>query len=418
MLYVVLFSLYLFLAGFFIWKGAKNANHAEITILFLIAFLLKVLIGCLYGKFYSHQIPNADTWNYFYGGLKLNQEHWVSVFNVDSSKNYNILSTQSYFNYYRYLIIDMLSGACSLMTGGRYYCNVIIFNFITFLGLLKLYRFLININPHYKAAFFLVLFFFPPFVFWTSGFHRDGLCMTFLGIYLYAMQNLMKFTKPKYIMAVMISIAFMLFLRSFWGFSAIIVGILWFISTKMKRIKPLVVFSLGAIFLTGLFALSALAPPNLNFAKSLVDKQHAFLGLQGDSELLVTRLTLNLKVYFEAIFDGFNHLLLRPYPSEIGHSPLYFLTFLENLFVWILFVLAIYFRINRKSTIVLYKPENNVLLFLVIINYAIIGLTVPFLGAIVRYKAPFELLLILLLVQYFPQQFLRKLVPNRFRINI
>ena len=64
---------------------------------------------------------------------------------------------------------------------------------------------------------------------------------------------------------------------------------------------------------------------------------------------------------------------------------------------------------------VLSKPENNVLLFLVIIDYAVIGTTVPFLGAIVRYKAPFELLLILWLVQYIPVDFLRKLVPKWLR---
>jgi len=437
MLGYIVFFFYLILFCYFVFIITKKHGLVQFPILFVIAFIFKVLFGCLYGKYYTYQIPQADTWNYFFNGLKLNQSHWKGVFKTPSDGNFNLLSPHSYFNYYRYLFLDIYSGFCSLLTGGRYYCNVIFYNFSIFVGLLQLYRFLIKFSPAYKTIFFCILFFFPPFVFWTSGFHRDGLLIAFLGIFLYSMQKCCSMHRLMDIVLLFLSLALLIFMRFFWGFSAIIIGVLWFIAVKFRNnLRPCPVFTFGGIGGVIIFALSALAPNGLNFAESLVEKQHAFLALNGLSELGTSRLSLNPISFVKVLLEGYNHLLLRPYPREIAGAPLYLLAFIENLFVLLLAGLSFFFVIKRENrggtskpveigtkswdgecnkVVVLSKPENNVLLFLVILNYSIVGITVPFLGAIVRYKAPFELLLIILLIQYVPVEFLRKLVPKRIR---
>lgn len=413
---IFIFVIYFTLFSIILFKFTRNLKLRINPLAWNVAFMFKLLVGTFYALSFKNLSPTADTWLYFQNGINIIDHHFSPNNNI-VYKNLNILDSNSYFNQYRYLLMDYLSAFLSILSGKSYYINLIFYNFLVLLGIIKLYQATLKIDIRYEYIFFIILCFFPPFVFWTSGYHRDGLCIATLGIYLFYFQQFLSNHHWKPLVFSLIAICLLLFMRSFWGFSAFIVGLLWFLSAKLNNSKPFWVFSLGALFLIGLFILSAFAPPNLNFAQSLVYKQHAFLDLQGSSELPITKLALNVKAYCKALLDGFNHLTVRPYPDEIG-TLFYLLAFLENFLIWILIGLACYFAFKGKNRRVFSKPENNVLLFLVIISYAVIGLTVPFLGAIVRYKAPFELLLILLLVQFIPLKFLCKLCPKRFKSAI
>ena len=377
----------------------------------LAAFLTKVVFGCIYGYFHEKFIPLADTWNYHFNGLKLNQTHWEHFLDHNPSSNPDNISIQAVLDFYRFEFMDAVSAIFSLITGGRYYVNVILYNFITFFGILRLYQFLLNLNPEYKKAYFVMLFFFPPFVFWTSGIHKDGICMALLGVFLYQFDILLKNYSAKSIIYSLIAICGLVFIKSYWGFAAIIGAGIWAISWRIKKISPKTIFAIGFILFILVFALTAYFPPSMNFAQSIINKQQKFIGLGGGSQIPITKLSLNFGVYMQACLDALNHLFLRPYVSEISGSPLYLATFLENVFVGILIILALYFSFIKKSGLrPLQKQQNNVLLFLVLVNYLIIGLTVPILGAIVRYKAPFEMLLILVLVQFIPVRIWNRLL--------
>ncbi|UAY55454.1 hypothetical protein [Arachidicoccus terrestris] len=304
--------------------------------------------------------------------------------------------------------MDALSAILSLLSGSRYYVNVIFFNFITLIGILRLYLFFINLNPSYKTAFFLILFFFPPFVFWTSGFHRDGLLVSALGFFLFNLQMFLSSRKVVNLLIAFASVGLMLFMRSFWGVSSLIVAIIWLtiINSRQKRIF----IALSILFLIFLLFLFGHASRCINILNSLVEKQQAFLSLHGNSELPMTRLSKEPMSFLMAFLDGMRNLLFKPSLNQISKSPLYFLVFLENCFVELLFCGAIFYSIKKRIISPLSKVGNNMLLLLVLINYSIIGVTVPFLGAIVRYKAPFEILLIMVLVQFIPIKSLNKLI--------
>ena len=96
--------------------------------------------------------------------------------------------------------------------------------------------------------------------------------------------------------------------------------------------------------------------------------------------------------YFYDLPAALNHSFLRPYITE-GKSPLLLISALENLMMIVLLLGALF---NYRS---LFKILNNPLWMLLIsfavINYLIIGFTVPFFGAIIRYRILFEALLII-----------------------
>ena len=94
--------------------------------------------------------------------------------------------------------------------------------------------------------------------------------------------------------------------------------------------------------------------------------------------------------------QALNHIFIRPYPSE-AKGILYIFSFLDIVFF---FFLVIRMIINPSPYFKQIINDPLVLSFITIalLNYIIIGYTVPFLGAIVRYKASFEILFILVLV--------------------
>lgn len=412
MISIGIFLTYLSAFSYLVIKITKKQLCDQNWKLLLVAFLFKVLFGCFYGIYHKQFIPLADTWNYYFNGLKLNQTNWAGFLSHNRSSNPDNIIIQAVIDYYRFELMDAVSAIFNLMTGGRYFLNVILYNFIIFWGIVRLYLFMLKVNPDYKKVLFLALFFFPPFVFWTSGIHKDGLCIALLGVFLFSFDSFLSSRVLKSAVVFLIAAVCLVFIKSYWGLSALIGAGLWWIAAKSKKLTPALVFSLGFLLLAALFAITAFFPPSINFVQSIVHKQHKFLSLSGGSELPITTLSMDLGSYLRACLDALNHLLCRPYLNELRRGPLYAAVFFENLFVWILALLSVYYVFRKNPvTISLQKPQNNVLLFLVLVNYLIIGLTVPFLGAIARYKAPFEMLLILVLVQLIPAKIWNKLLP-------
>lgn len=413
-----IFFVYLLLFSVFLGINFPQNLSCKAYSLFLAPFIVKVGAGIFYGFYYSSQ-EYADTWTYFNNGLTILDSFKNNGFGAlttlipNKAHDFSFISGNSYFEYYRYAVMDWISAFFSYLSRENYYTNLIFYNFLVYLGLIKLYRFLIHIKPDYSQIFYYILFFFPPFVFWTSGFHRDGLCVAVLGYGLYYLQMLFAIKRLKFAVFVVLCVFLLFFLRSFWGVSFVTVAVLWWLGMSRRHGQLAIVYGLFA--LVGLFFVSAFFPTGLNLPLNLAYKQSGFLKLIGGSRLSLDRLSESPVSYFYPALQGLNHLFIRPLPTEIHGSFLYLFAFLENLVIWILVACIVIVGIKGKVVNPFRKIENCILIAYVLINYLVIGVTVPFLGAIVRYKSPFEILLLVVLVQFIPISLWNKMIPGKYR---
>ena len=109
--------------------------------------------------------------------------------------------------------------------------------------------------------------------------------------------------------------------------------------------------------------------------------------------------TLNDDVfsYIKILPQALNHVFVHPYITE-AKGVLYFFSFVEVIFFFFLLLRTV-LKPSADFKKILNDPLILSLITVALLNYIIIGYTVPFLGAIVRYKSSFEILFILVFLK-------------------
>src|SRR5688500_16931805 len=137
------------------------------------AFAFKILLGCLYGYVHLRFYNGDDTW--FYNAESLTAYNQLQSQPLDFFRNLwpahiNTFHQAKEFitrNLEQDLMIKVLA-VFNLLTGGNYYLNVVLFNFISFWGHYWLYSFLLRRYPEKKLVLIISVFFIPTIVFWLS----------------------------------------------------------------------------------------------------------------------------------------------------------------------------------------------------------------------------------------------------------
>jgi hypothetical protein len=188
----------------------------------------------------------------------------------------------------------------------------------------------------------------------------------------------------------------MLFLvRSFLALTLIPALLAWGMSGKLWQ-SPWKVFSSVYAICIFLFFLSGQLGP-VDFPGKIKERQQEFFRLKGGSEVRLDSLDERPVSYLKILPQALNHVFLRPYPGEQS-SLLYRFSALETWFCVIVFLLALVFP-SPSSRMVLIQPMVVTIIFYGLTNYLLIGYTIPFLGAIVRYRIIFETLFLAVLVR-------------------
>jgi hypothetical protein len=147
------------------------------------------------------------------------------------------------------------------------------------------------------------------------------------------------------------------------------------------------VYALGAI----LFFASAFISPEQNLPKMVADRQAEFFALKGNTVFELDRLQPEAGSFVRILPQAMVNVFFRPAPWE-AKGPLQLVSAADMLLFWAL-VLFSCFR-NRAAW--RQRFSHPLLLFLLVFSaslYIFIGYTVPFPGAIVRYKIIPELFL-------------------------
>lgn len=390
--------LFIFLLHRMVRKREVTMSVREIGL----AFLLKVGLACLYGYVFLHYYNGDDTW--YWHKLALDEP---AKFRNDPSRFYKDFSFIETYEWVgrrfwpglsawimaleKHIFVRTLA-LFNIFSGGNYYINTVFFNFIVFWGHYWLFSLLVKTFPGKRLPLLLIIFFFPPVLFWLSGIRADGLLLFFLGLLLWQFNKWLLQRKGSQLFLCVLAVLGILIFRNVLVLLLAPALLAWLISARYHR-KPLPVFvgayALGAL----LFFASAWISPGLNAPRMIAERQQEFMQLQGTRFHLDT-LQPTVAGFAQVLPQAAANTFLRPYVWE-AKGPLQIMTALEVLCFWLL-MLAPFVRKDKTWKDLPALPLAWCCLFFGISLYLFIGYTVPFPGAIVRYKALGELLLLVL----------------------
>ena len=361
-------------------------------------------IGIYYGQF----AYMFDTWGYHelsvteYKLLFHNpSEYFSNLFHSGYENRYgNFFGPEnSWWNDLKTNMFIKFLSLINILSFGNYYVNVIFYSFITITGPVAIYRVFSDVFPGKKIHVLLATFLIPSFAYWTSGVHKDGLVFMALSLIIYHVYFSLKEDRFRLSRIFPLLIAFLIIL-SFRNFLLVILIpalLAWIVSYKFPK-KNAVIF-LSVYFVCGLlfFTLRYISPA-FDFPQAVVDKQKAFRTLQGNSGFDFPELKPTVGSFLVNAPRAISSTTLRPHPGDVKHI-LSMAAASETAFLLLLFLLFLFWRTNGVKS-------PSFIWFCIFFSFSLlllIGFTVNFLGAIVRYRSivlPFLLVPVISLIDW------------------
>ncbi|GAB4092417.1 hypothetical protein [Flaviaesturariibacter terrae] len=390
----LLFVLYLLA---FMWllrkiRFFRNSGLSQTQV--QIVFLLKVFAGILYGWvgiYYSSHGQIVDTWWLHYQGLKEQQllHHDPKTFVTDIFRNnYRhgfgrfLSSRDSWWNDLHTNLFLKCLALLDEITAGRYFVNVLFFAFATMAGSVGLFRIFNALYPGRRTLLFAGTFLVPSYLFWTSGIFRDAPVALALGMILYCFyQGLRNGWKPRYVGTIVAGLLVLLLFRNYLVVVLLPALLAWWLAAR-SRYQPVLVFGIIYSVYGLLFFGTRYIVPGLDFPQMAVEKQEDFFTLVGNSMIVAPKLQPTAASFAANTPHALSLLLLRPWPGDVYNSFI-LLACIETYALLALFVYWL-LRHRRGGPI---DPFVAFCLFFALTLFLMIGFTVNFLGAMVRYRS-------------------------------
>ena len=235
----------------------------------------------------------------------------------------------------------------------------------------------------------LSAFLIPSVVFWSSGMMKERLVMFSLGLLMFSWVSMcQKFGTTK-LLVVLVS-TWLLFLAKFYVLLAMLPGMAIFAMPSKFGAKKLFISSASvfAIAITLLFFSGSIFGYDL--VDTIVNKQHDFINMvnreasYSGSNIEIQELEPTFASFASCLVPAYINTLLRPFITE-SDSLIKLACSIENI-IFLLLFLYMCIRFNRIDA----KKFRFILftLYFMLILYALIGMTTPNIGALVRYKIP------------------------------
>jgi hypothetical protein len=391
----LLFAGYLILFAWLVTKVKFFTRSGLTPSQLIIVFLLKIMAGIFYGwigVYYGNMAQMVDTWAYHAESLKEYQlllskpsEFFSSLFHSQYQDQYGgfLSSENSWWNDLHVNFLIKVLALFNIFSFGNYYINVIFYSFLTFFGPIALYRVMLNVFPHKKIAVLIATFLIPSFIYWTSGIHKDGIA--FMGIALIIFHFYFGLKEARFgigrISGILFGFLLIVVIRNYLVINIVPALIAWVLAHRLNKRPVIVYISVYAFFVT-LFFTAQYIFPKLNLPYAVVEKQQAFLQLQGSSAVEINELKPTFGSFVANAPQAFTLSAVRPYPSDVKHL----LSLAAAVEINLLLLLFLVFLLWRKSCV----PRNPFILFCIFFTLSVlmtIGYTVHFLGAIVRYRS-------------------------------
>lgn len=375
-------------------------------------FIIKTIAGYFSYQYHSIYFAGGDGAIYLNGGydlvnysggnplkfmelfLNLNRgvPGWESIYEKiiywDSTSTYNLINDNR--NAIR------VNALVSLFSFKNLGVHLLILNFLSLIGLNALYITFEKWFPKVPSILiFIAVFLSPSILFWTSGILKETHTIFFIGLFFLSLNKLLLRPNIKTIIPFLIFLYLLLLVRSYFAITVILSVLFLFISLLVRNQEKRLALSFMIYIPIVLLAFYA-----LDITRILAEKQHAFIliGENANSYFSISRINNSWDLLLhlpKSLLNVFLQTQLFSFDSW-----LYIFPIIENIDVFCLFLIALFFR---------NKLPSSSLFFLVFIsliylfNASLIGLTVPIQGAISRYKAisqPFLIMALISLVDW------------------
>lgn len=355
-------------------------------------FGLHVATGLIHNIIAWRYYPgHGDIWTFYHDSFEVRYQllHRFDLF----------LSDNQAWTYIRYNAIIWIETVLNLFSFSSLTVNTLLFSFPVFLGNIALFRML---RRHYPGDTFAPcwVFLLPGTLFWTSCIHREGVLYMLLGFLFYTFDKVLSGRcPPRKIGRPLCCFLLIIWFRPIVAVALLPALVLWGGLEKPFSGKQWALLAAGSI--AALIVLP-LAIPGLfqHITNAITTRQHEFLAMEGHSRLPLPVMdgtfTGMLRVLPAAIRNGW----FEPLPGS-GGRPIYMVFSLELALIWIIVAAALV----RGGLLRRFTPLSSCCLLFALVAMLLIGATVPFAGAIVRYRSiylPFLLIPCLTLFQSNP----------------
>ena len=382
----------------------KNLGFSIHSIRF--AFVIKVLAGYalffLYTYHYQDRV-NSDTFKYFDDSIHLHKallnnplDYFKMLFGIqcdgahfyelyyNDMNNWHRVYESSLYNDNRLII--RINAFIRMFSFGNYHIHNLVFNLLSFIGLLALAKFFKS-YVHSKWKVYVAVFLIPSVIFWSSGILKESILIFAIGLFCYSIHKLLIKVKITTMLVVLFCLCILLVLKFYVLMALFPVVFAWFLQHKalpkwyMAYGTSLLIVSLAALTI-------GLVNPEYNIINILVTKQNDFVNMsivmKVNSAFEMAPLTPDFWSIVKAVPEGLINCFTKPWPNELK-NPLFLASFFENLLILFALIIAVLFHKSKKDIAIKFVLFCFVFgLFL----YAIIGITTPITGALVRYKVP------------------------------
>jgi hypothetical protein len=376
---VLLLTLYGILCGYAVvkMKFIRRSKIRTVPLLFL--FGLHVTTGCAHDLIAWYYFPDhGDIWMYF----QFSSIQTYRLFN-DFDLFWKLNSDWDSFSHNAIILIHVLLDPLSR---NNLYTNTLLFSFPVFLGNIALFRTFRHRFPDDPLVGFSV-FILPSTLFFTSCIHREAVLYMLIGFLLHNLHRLLSngFTWKRTIYSV-ICVLFIIWARTAAALLLLPALFFWIFAEKPRLRKSLAL--LGIVACISLL----LIPPFQHLPAGIARHQQEFLALEGNSRLPLPALDGSWRSLFDILPTALLNGLFEPLPGSGGHS-LYLLFSFELLAVWGIVGFALVHNflnrrdLGRLSEDPLLTPFGWFCLLFTLSGMLMIGIMIPFAGAIVRYRS-------------------------------
>jgi hypothetical protein len=343
-------------------------------------FVLHVAVGCLHNAIAWRFYPeHGDIWQYFQFSA-IESRRLVSDFHLFWYYN-------SHWDFFSHNAITYIHIILNLFSFQDLYINTLLFSFPVFLGNIALFRVFRRRFPDDPLTAFCV-FLLPSVLFWTSCVHREGVLYMLLGFLLFNFDRLLtRGFNWKQTCYCLLCFLLIFCFRSAFALSLLPALYLWILAAKRQARRKLL---LAGFITTGLLILLIL--PVFDLPEAIARRQQEFFSLEGHSRLHLPALDGSWSSLLRVLPAAIRNGGFEPLPGS-GGQPIYWAFSLELLAIWAIAFLAILriIRNRRKPTLLakepLLSPFGLFSLLFALTGMLIIGIMVPFAGAIVRYRS-------------------------------
>ncbi len=357
-------------------------------------FLLKVAIGFAYYYIHRHYYRGGDTYSYMaeatyiYDSIFISHSHFLTLM-LYPNGNYFPPSINLYVQAGSYWadrgtfqLIRMIA-LFQIFTCKGFWASIVWFNFTTMIGQLALYKTFSKLFPEKKLMILIAIFLVPETLFWTSGIHKDGVILCFMGLlFMCAADFLAKKLNWLKVIIGLFSSLVLISLRGY-DFWLMLPGFFALLLIRRFKVNSFLSFVISyTAFITSILLINA-ALPDLYIFDTLVTKQKQFDIIKSVTALKPLPINYESWSYIKAFPMAFVRGFFLPniFSYNSWHELIY--ACLHTAFLLTTFCLLVFgrIRIQRISSLAWFC------LFYSLSMLTFIGLIVCNSGALVRYSA-------------------------------